>query len=73
MDSVLKYAKSIGYEKILHRTEWEGMSVYEMILENPNLCVGIPQFVLVKSRKFRIASVEEAYKIIDFIGENNAN
>lgn len=68
MDSVLKYAKSIGYKKILHRTEWEGMSVYELILENVDVFVGIPQFILVKENKFRIASVDESYKILDFIG-----
>lgn len=73
MDSVLKYAKSIGYKKILHRTEWEGMSVYELVLENANVFVGIPQFIFVKENKFRLASVEEAYKILDFIEGNDAN
>lgn len=44
------------------------MSVYELILENVDVFVGIPQFILVKENKFRIASVDESYKILDFIG-----
>lgn len=49
------------------------MSVYELVLENANVFVGIPQFIFVKENKFRLASVEEAYKILDFIEGNDAN
>lgn len=67
MDSVLKYAKNHGYEKIINRGKWKEYTVYEMVLSEKEFYIGIPQYILKNGKNLKISDADEAFEIMDWL------
>lgn len=71
MDTVLKYAKYHGYNSVVEKGEWDGYTVYEMVLSaKKTLYVGIPQYILDDGKELRISEPKEAFDILEWLGGN---
>lgn len=71
LDSLLRFSKKRGYESVIERGAWRGYDVYEMVLSGKEVYVGIPQYIVVEGDKMRLTTPDEAFEIMDAIGNAN--
>ena len=69
LDTVLKYAKKHGYKDIKYRCEWNNYKVYEMIVGENQVFIGLPRFLIVSKKSFRMSNDNETFSILDYISE----
>lgn len=69
LDTILKYAKNHGYNDIKYRCEWNDYKVYEMIMGENQVFIGLPRFLLVTKNSFRMSNDNETFLILDHINE----
>lgn len=67
LDSILRYANKNGYKDVIYRGKFEKFSVYELILSEELIYIGIPQYIMDDGQKIRVSSPDEAFKILDWL------
>ena len=65
MDAVLKFAKAHDYKSVQFRGRWKEYDVYEGIIGDGLVYVGLPQFILASGQKVRMAEEDEIFDILD--------
>lgn len=68
---VLKYANELGFESVVERGSWKKSTVYELVLSasQEDAYTGIPQYVIDSGKKLKVASLNEAFEILDSLNE----
>ena len=63
MDKILSFAKKNGYADVEYEGSWNGYDVYQpfTFADRSPAYVGPPLKVLVKGRRIRMSTVEEAF------------
>lgn len=67
LDTFLKFAEKHGYKSVKYRGEWKKYKVYEMIMENKQVYIGFPTFLISSDTAFRMATDKETLSILDYI------
>jgi hypothetical protein len=61
--SVLRFAKSNGYENVLYIGKWKGWDIFEPILHDGEISfTGVPLLIMKKGSIIKISTAEEAYE-----------